>query len=28
VTVGQIIAMVVMGLFIIVSFYWYMRSKH
>jgi len=28
VTVGQIIAMVVMGLFIIVAFLWYMRSKH
>jgi len=28
VTVGQIIAMVVMGLFIIISFLWYLRSKH
>jgi len=28
VTVGQIIAMVVMGLFIIVAFLFYMRSKH
>jgi len=28
VTVGQIIAMVVMGLFIIVAFLGYMRSKH
>jgi len=28
VTVGQIIAMVVMGLFIIIAFYGYMRSKH
>jgi len=28
VTVGQIIAMVVMGLFIIVAFLVYMRNKH
>jgi len=28
VTIGQIIAMVVMGLFIIVAFLGYMRSKH
>jgi len=28
VTVGQIIAMVVMGLFIIVAFLGYLRSKH
>jgi len=28
VTVGQIIAMVVMGLFIIIAFLGYLRSKH
>jgi len=28
VTVGQVVAMVVMGLFIIVAFLVYMRSKH
>jgi hypothetical protein len=27
-TAGQIAAMVIMGLFIIIAFLWYMRNKH